>query len=74
MHQAESLSIIGWVIRQMPLSVRRKRLASSSGSSPTTRPSGISHAAIDDDRFRTAVAADIHIGQHDRLLHAASRN
>ena len=36
-----SLSIIGWVIRQMPLSVRRKRSASSSGSSPTTRPGGM---------------------------------
>lgn len=36
-----SLSIIGWVIRQMPLSVRRKRRSSSCGSSPTTRPSGI---------------------------------
>ena len=34
-------SSIGWVIRQMPFSVRRKRLASKSGSSPTTRPSGI---------------------------------
>ena len=36
-----SLSIIGWVIRVTPLSVRRNRLASSSGSSPTTRPSGM---------------------------------
>ena len=36
-----SLSNIGWVIRQMPSSVRRNRLASSSGSSPTTRPSGM---------------------------------
>ena len=32
---------MGWVMRQTPLSLRRKRLASSSGSSPTTRPSGI---------------------------------
>ena len=38
---ADSLSIIGWVIRQMPCSVRRNRLASRSGSSPTTSPSGI---------------------------------
>ena len=36
-----SRSIIGCVIRQMPLSVRRKRCASRSGSSPTTRPSGM---------------------------------
>ena len=36
-----SRSIIVWVIRQMPLSVRRKRRASSSGSSPTTSPSGM---------------------------------
>ncbi len=36
-----SLSIIGWVIRVTPLSVRLNRLASSSGSSPTTRPSGM---------------------------------
>ena len=36
-----SLSIIGWVIKVTPLSVRRNRLASSSGSSPTTRPSGM---------------------------------
>ncbi len=36
-----SFSIIGPVIRVTPLSVRRKRLASSAGSSPTTRPSGI---------------------------------
>ena len=36
-----SLSIIGLVIKVTPLSVRRNRLASSSGSSPTTRPSGI---------------------------------
>ena len=36
-----SLSIMGWVIKVTPLSVRRNRLASSSGSSPTTRPSGI---------------------------------
>src|SRR5262249_13197759 len=36
-----SLSIIGCVIRQTPLSVRRKRLASSSGSSPTTSPEGM---------------------------------
>ena len=34
-------SIIGSVMRQMPLSVRRKRAASCSGSSPTTSPSGI---------------------------------
>ena len=38
---ASSRSTIGCVIRQMPLSVRRKRRASKSGSSPTTRPSGI---------------------------------
>lgn len=36
-----SLSIIVCVIRQTPFSVRRKRFASSSGSSPTTRPSGM---------------------------------
>ncbi len=36
-----SRSIIGWVIRQTPRPVRRKRLASASGSSPTTSPSGI---------------------------------
>ena len=34
-------SSIGWVIRQTPCSVRRKRCASASGSSPTTSPSGI---------------------------------
>src|SRR5580700_5869522 len=34
-------SIIGCVIRQMPCAVTRKRFASSSGSSPTTSPSGI---------------------------------
>ena len=38
---ADSLSIIGWVIRQMPCSVRRNRWASLPGSSPTTNPSGI---------------------------------
>ena len=36
-----SASIIGCVIRQMPRSVRRKRAASSTGSSPTTSPSGM---------------------------------
>jgi hypothetical protein len=36
-----SLSIMGLVIKVTPLSVRRNRLASSSGSSPTTRPSGM---------------------------------
>ncbi len=36
-----SFSIIGPVMSVTPLSVRRKRLASSTGSSPTTRPSGI---------------------------------
>ena len=36
-----SASIIGWVTRQTPRSVRRNRLASNSGSSPTTRPSGM---------------------------------
>ena len=34
-------SSIGWVTRQTPCSVRRKRWASSSGSSPITRPGGI---------------------------------
>src|SRR6266700_4439389 len=38
---ASSLSIIGWVIRVMPCAVVRNRLASNSGSSPTTRPSGM---------------------------------
>jgi hypothetical protein len=38
---ARILSIIGRVMRKAPRSVRRKRLASSSGSSPTTSPSGI---------------------------------
>ena len=42
-----SWSIIGWVIRQTPLSVRRKRWASSSGSSPTTRPGRDLDAAVD---------------------------
>ena len=37
-----SLSSIGWVMSEMPCSVVRKRLASNSGSSPTTSPSGIS--------------------------------
>src|SRR5260221_9953457 len=36
-----SLSIIGCVMRQMPCGVIRNRFASSSGSSPTTKPSGI---------------------------------
>ncbi len=36
-----SRSIIGCVMRQTPSGVRRKRAASSSGSSPTTSPSGI---------------------------------
>ena len=36
-----SLSIMDRVIRQMPLSVRRNRSASSSGSSPTTSPAGM---------------------------------
>ena len=42
-HAASAVSrlIMGVVMRQMPLSVRRKRRASSSGSSPTTRPSGM---------------------------------
>ena len=34
-------SIIGCVMRHTPRSVRRKRAASTSGSSPTTSPSGI---------------------------------
>src|SRR5258708_39432114 len=38
---ADSLSIIGWVIRQKPWSVRRNRGAWLPGSSPTTNPSGI---------------------------------
>ena len=40
-HHAFSLSIIGCVMRQMPSGVIRNRFASSSGSSPTTKPSGI---------------------------------
>src|SRR4029079_3353846 len=36
-----NLSIIGWVIKQMPPSVRRNRAASSSMSSPTTSPAGM---------------------------------
>src|SRR5579872_1837829 len=39
-HRA-SLSIMGWVIRQIPCSVRRNLWLSSSTSSPTTRPAGI---------------------------------
>ena len=35
------LSSIGWVISVTPPSVRRNRLASSTGSSPTTSPSGM---------------------------------
>ena len=42
-------SIIGCVIRQMPRAVRRKRLASSTGSSPTTSPAGICTPRVDDD-------------------------
>src|SRR5215471_8686349 len=38
---AASRLIMGMVMRQMPLSVRRNLCASSTGSSPTTRPSGI---------------------------------
>ena len=38
---ASSLSIIDCVMRVMPRGVVRNRFASSSGSSPTTRPSGI---------------------------------
>ena len=34
-------SIMVWVMRQMPRSVRRKRCASSTGSSPTMSPAGI---------------------------------
>src|SRR6185369_2299785 len=34
-------SIMLWVMRQMPRSLRRKRFASSSGSSPTMSPAGI---------------------------------
>ncbi len=40
-----SASIIGCVMRQMPEAERRNRLASSSGSWPTTRPSGMFTAA-----------------------------
>ena len=36
-----SAAIIGWVISVTPPGVRKKRRASSAGSSPTTRPSGI---------------------------------
>ena len=39
--QVPSLSIISWVIRQMPFSETRNRLASLTGSSPTTSPSGM---------------------------------
>src|SRR4029079_2063403 len=36
-----NLSIMGWVIKQMPPSVRRNRAASSAVSSPTTSPAGM---------------------------------
>src|SRR5690606_35507933 len=40
-HSHPSLSIMACVTRQTPFSERRKRLASSLGSSPTTNPSGM---------------------------------
>ena len=74
-HQSPSRSIIGWVIRQMPLSVRRKRLASSSGSSPTTRPSGMRDAAVDDDVAAAARARPIvDVGQHHRVVERGDRS
>ena len=39
--ECHNRSIMSLVIRHTPLSVRRKRRASSTGSSPTTRPSGM---------------------------------
>ena len=51
-------SSIDCVTRQMPRSVRRKRSASSSGSSPTTSPRGNAHAGIDDHVAQLAAPPD----------------
>ena len=72
--QPPSRSIIGWVIRTVPLSVRRKRLASSSGSSPTTSFSGILHAAVDDHVLEPGMAADLDVGLHHRTLERRRRS
>ena len=53
-HGRFSLSIIGWVIRQTPFSVRRKRSASLSTSSPTTMPSGMRTPRSTTTRLRRA--------------------
>src|SRR5262245_10904193 len=57
------LSIIACVIRQTPFSVRRKRLASSTGSSPTTSPGGT----------RTPLSTMTFFSRADRPISTAGR-
>ena len=64
-HQAFS---IGWVISTMPLSVRRNHFASSTGSCPTTSPSGITTPAVDRPLRQLGLAADVDIGQRHDLI------
>ena len=64
-----SPSIIDGVIRQMPFSERLNRRASSSASSPTTRPGGNAHALLHDHVAQPGAAADIGVRQDQRILH-----
>ena len=63
-----SLSSIDCVISVTPLGVRRKRLASKSGSSPTTRSVGDDRLAADDGAPQPGVPTYTRVGQDHRLV------
>ena len=69
--QPQSLSIISCVMRQTPSSVRRKRRASSSGSSPTTSLSGMTTPRSTTTRVSRACRPIFDVGKDDRVGEAA---
>ena len=71
--QASIRSSIGCVIRHTPAALRRKRCASRSGFSPTTRPSGMRTPRSMTTFVSRADRPISTLGQHDRVLEAAHR-
>ena len=67
------LLIIIWVMRQTPLSVRRKRLASSYGILADDQALGDMDAAVDDDLLEADIAADTGTRQDHRLVDGGKR-
>ena len=65
---ASRRSIIGWVIRQMPFSVRRKRLRVEHRVLAHHQPVGDAHAAVDHHVAQPRVPADIDIRQDHRVV------